>query len=480
MIKPSLLLLAAGTLVVSTTPAQDRSKQKPANVVLIMADDLGFEALQCYGGGSYRTPHLDKLASEGIRFNNCHATPLCTPSRVRLMTGRYSFRNFESFAYLNPAEKNFGKLAKKQGYATCVAGKWQLSKKANGSLPNAMVFDEYCVWYLKERVGSRYADPTLSTLDAQEKKYKGRYGPDIMSDFVCDFIEKNKERPFFVYYPMVLTHDPFVPTPDSKGGMYAKWDRTDKGYTPKRGPGYDVTKLIGSKFEQQCFADMIAYTDKIVGKIVARLDEVNLRDNTLIIFTCDNGSHPKSRSLLDGVLRQGGKGAIHEFGTHVPLIANWKNRIKGSQVCDDLIDFVDVYPTIADAIDAPIADGDVDGISFMPQLMGKEGKARDHLFLHYDPAHGKPGETWAGCALTRYVRTKKWKFYNDGRLYDVLADRTEDNIVPANRFPNVRAQLKKRLDAQPAINTAVTPTVKSRMRAPQKKDPGQVQKAKNR
>jgi arylsulfatase A len=113
MIKTSLLLLAAGTVAVATTHAQDRSKQKPANVVLIMADDLGFEALQCYGGGSYRTPHLDKLASEGIRFSNCHATPLCPPLRVRLMTGRYSFRNFESFAYLNPAKKKLWQVGKK-------------------------------------------------------------------------------------------------------------------------------------------------------------------------------------------------------------------------------------------------------------------------------------------------------------------------------------------------------------------------------
>ena len=113
MIKTSLLLLAAGTVAVATTHAQDRSIQKPVNVVLIMADDLGFEALQCYGGGSYRTPHLDKLASEGIRFSNCHATPLCPPLRVRLMTGRYSFRNFESFAYLNPAKKKLWQVGKK-------------------------------------------------------------------------------------------------------------------------------------------------------------------------------------------------------------------------------------------------------------------------------------------------------------------------------------------------------------------------------
>jgi arylsulfatase A len=454
-----LLLLVAGMAIAVAAHAQ--AEQKPANVVLIMADDLGFEALQCYGGGSYQTPHLDKLASEGVRFTNCHATPLCTPSRVRLMTGKYSFRNFEAFAYLNPVEKNFGKLAKEQGYATCVAGKWQLSRKSSGSTPDAMGFDEYCVWYLKGRVGSRYADPTLSTLGAKEKKYDGQYGPDIISDFVCEFIEKNKDRPFFAYYPMVLTHDPFVPTPDSKGGMYPKRDRTDKGFTPKRGPGYDVTKYIGSEFEQQCFADMIAYTDKIVGKIVAKLDELNLREDTLILFTCDNGSHPKTRSLLDGELRQGGKAAIHEFGTHVPLIANWPGNIQGAQVCEDLIDFTDIYPTIAEAIDAPASTGDdIDGISFMPQLRGKIGPTRDHLFLHYDPAHGKPGEGWTGCALTRYVRTKEWKLYHDGRLYDVVEDRTEENIVPADQFVKMRMQLQEFLDAQPAIDTAVTPTIR--------------------
>ncbi len=461
MMKPRLLLLAAGmaAALAASGKTHAQAEQKPANVVLIMVDDLGFEALQCYGGGSYETPHLNKLASEGVRFTNCHATPLCTPSRVRVMTGKYSFRNFEHFTYLNSDETTFADIARQQGYATCVAGKWQLSKGANGKEPNGYGFDDYCVWYLKDRTGGRYADPTISTKGTKEKVYQGQYGPDIFSDFICDFIEENKEGPFFAYYPMVLTHDPFVPTPDSEGGLYAKPPKGSKQRERQQGE-FDITKVKGSAFQQQCFADMIAYTDKIVGKIIAKLEALNLRENTLVIFTSDNGSHPTSRTILDGKEWQGGKGRIHEFGTHVPLLVQWKGSIAGGGVCEDLIDFTDIFPTIAETINAPLsADNPINGISFMPQLLGVKGSPRDHLFLHYDPSHGKPGTIW-GCALTRFIRTEKWKLYNDGRLYDIVKDRTEQKAVPADAYPEVRLELQKFLDAQPDIDTAVTPSVK--------------------
>ena len=430
------------------------------NIVLIMVDDMGFEALESYGGSSFKTPHLNRLAAEGVQFNQCHSTPLCTPSRVRIMTGQYSYRNFEKFAYLNPEQTTFADVAKSAGYATAVAGKWQLSVNKGDKVkdPTAYGFDDYFVWYLEGRTGSRFADPVLSRPGSKEKLYQGAYGPDLMSDFLCDFIEANQDGSFFAYYPMVLTHYPFEPTPDSNYDLYKK-DNHEINPKGVGGPSFNWDTVKASDFQQEMFGDMVEYTDKIVGKIVEKLESLNLLENTLILFTSDNGSHPSLRSTLNGNSEQGGKAFKHEFGTHVPLIAYWKGQHKGGQVVDDLIDFMDFFPTVAEAIGADLpASYPKDGVSFVPQIKGQTGEPRSHLFLHYDPGKGKPGNI-AYSPLTRFVRTHKYKLYHDGRLYDLRQDIREENPLPADSLPEKRQQLQAYLDAQPPIEEAVTPSV---------------------
>ena len=200
------------------------------NIVLIMADDLGYECLGANGGTTYRTPNLDRLAAEGTRFTHAYCAPLCSPTRVLLMTGRYGFRNYRGWGILDPAEKTFGHLLREAGYATCVSGKWQLcrfDKPENADHPKRAGFDEHCVWTWQYAKGkpSRYWDPMIWQNGKLLEGAKGKYGPDIHCDFVCDFLERNKSRPFFAYYPTNLVHAPFVPTPDTKRYQesFARW-----------------------------------------------------------------------------------------------------------------------------------------------------------------------------------------------------------------------------------------------------------------
>ena len=272
-------------------------EQRPPNIVLIMADDMGYECLGCNGSTEYKTPNLDRLAAEGIRFDHCYSQPLCTPSRVKIMTGKYNYRNYEDFGYLNPNQQTFGNILQKAGYATCISGKWQLNGLNRNNPNNQDVnrpyhfgFDEYCLWQLHHKNvkgAGRFADPLITQNGKDLPRDPDAYGPRIFADYILDFIDRKADQPFFVYYPMVLVHDPFVPTPDSP-----EWADTE----------------LRHKNDTAMFADMMAYTDKIIGELEAKLKEKGVWENTLFIFTADNGTHRTIRSsTLNGVVK-GAKG----------------------------------------------------------------------------------------------------------------------------------------------------------------------------
>lgn len=404
-----------------------RAATKRPNIVLIMADDLGYECLGCYGSASYQTPVLDSLAATGVRFENCHSQPLCTPSRVKIMTGKYNFRNYKAFGVLDPSDYTFAHLLKQAGYATCVAGKWQLFGRqegweGKGATPEQAGFDEYCLWQVKE-LGERYANPTVLRNGVLEI-LDGAYGPDVYCDSIVNFMKQQRERPFFVYFPMCLVHNPFEPTPDSP-----EWN-TERG-----------------KDRNTYFADMVAYMDKLVGRIVDTLEELGLRDNTLVIFTGDNGTNRRIASKMrDGRVVEGAKGRTVDTGTHVPLIANWPGTVPEGRVCGDLIGFEDFFPTFADVSGAsPPGDLVVDGRSFLPQLRGEEGEPHDALLCYYDPQWGK----WERACFARDI---EWKLYDDGRLYNVRQDpleqhpMTEDN---EDEVLKVRRKLERILGIAP-------------------------------
>jgi arylsulfatase A len=393
------------------------------NIVLIMADDLGYECLGCYGGKSYKTHTLDKLAATGMRFEHCYSQPLCTPSRVKIMTGQYNFRNYVNFGVLDPKQKTFAHLLRNCGYATCVVGKWQLygsvdqsaEVRGTGSLPQQAGFDEHCLWQITDR-GSRYKDPVMVQNGKPCDDLQGKYGPDVSCDYAFDFIERHKTGPFLLYFPMALVHSPFVPTLDSED-----WEKPEH------------------KNNAKYFADMVAFMDKIVGRIVSKLDELGLREKTLILFVGDNGTARNIRSKIDDRVIRGGKGLTTDGGTHVPMIASWPGVIPAGKVCSDLVDFSDFVLTIAEVVGAEIPrDMPIDGRSFLPQLRGQKGNPREWIFCYYNPK-------WIGInKAVRFVRDRRWKLYGDGELYDVPADTLEQNPNPTG--PEAVAA-RKRLQA---------------------------------
>lgn len=404
--------------------ANHDSKSKP-NVILIMGDDVGYECFGCYGSDQYSTPNIDRMAQNGVKFTQCHANPLCTPSRVKIMTGQSNIRNYYEFGILLPDQKTFGHMMQRAGYRTCVVGKWQLygpdiygDMEGKGTLPNEAGFDEYCLWQVKKRE-SRYWDPLIDQNGEYIQNTEGKYGPDYFSDYATEFIKRNKETPFFLYFPMTLPHGPFLPTPNSE-------DRK-------------------SKNNQKNYEDMVAYVDTIVGRIITALEENGLRENTLILFTGDNGTPQQIKSKLNGRVIKGGKSHSTDAGTHVPFVVQWPGVTPNGKVCDDLVDFSDFLPTIADVTGAKPFEGvPQDGRSFYPQLRGEKGNPREAIFCYYNARPLNKNYISHQNPTHRFARDKRWKLYGDGRLYDLENDIEEQHPIKKDEGgPQAQAARKK-------------------------------------
>jgi len=406
-------------------PCAHAANARKPNVVLIMADDMGYECVVANGSKFYKTPNLDRLAAGGMRFEHAYSQPICTPSRVQIMTGRYNSRNYVRFGVLHPDEITFGNVMKKAGYATCVAGKWQLKGGFEG--PNKFGFDEYCLWQLTRRP-TRYPNPGLEINGEQVDYNNGEYGPDLVSDYLIDFMRRHKDGPFFAYYPMILPHWPFQPTPDSED-----WNPTETKEWPRK------------KWTRKHFSDMVSYTDKMVGKVDTALKELGIRENTLLIFTCDNGTYTGITSPFQGKQFKGGKGTTLNAGTHVPMIASWPGVIEPGSVSQDLIDFSDLLPTLAELGGGQLPqDRKLDGRSFLPQLTGQPGNPRDWIFCWYERNGKRDGK------VKRFARNQTYKLYRDGRFYNIPADELEQRQLTADEIDTsakaVRAKLKSVID----------------------------------
>lgn len=419
--------LLAATLLVATAEA------RPPNLILIMADDFGYECVGANGGESYATPHLDRLAAGGLRFEHCHVQPLCTPTRVQLMTGRSNVRNYLNFGTLPRSETTFGQLLQQAGYATGICGKWQLG--AEKDAPQHFGFAEACLWQHTRRP-PRYANPGLEYNGVEKDFTHGEYGPQLVNDWALDFVTRHKEQPFFLYYPMILTHDPFQPTPDS--------------------PNWDA-RAIGERVHRDVrhFADMTAFLDKMIGRLDAKLGELGIRDDTLLIFLGDNGTHSSVTSRFRGSEYRGGKGSTTRRGTHVPLIASWPGVIRQGRVCRDLISSTDFLPTLCAAAGVPVPENS-DGISFLPQLRGEVGSPRDWLYTWYSPRQ-RLDLTVRECAFDH-----DFKLYRDGRFFDLRADPFEEQAPLSAPFTSDQAAALAKLQTALDRFTDARPTALDR------------------
>ena len=399
-----LLSYSSATLLFQGTTSC-MPKEKRPNIVLIMADDFGYENLSCHGGTSYKTPNIDKLAQTGIRFEHCYSAPVCTPSRVKLLTGRYSFRTGQDWGHIPPDEITIASILQKAGYATAISGKWQLNLlKENPQYVSEKGFDEFCCWGWHE--GPRYWNPLIYQNGKLLDDTVNKYGPDVYSDFIMDFITRKKDLPFFAYYAMNLTHFP-----------------------KKRGPYVEPKGPIG---RYQTYTEMVEKADQLIGRIVRKLDDLNLRKNTIIIFTGDNGT-PKGviSKMGDGKIN-GGKGKLTDAGTHVPLIVNWSGKTPKDVVSNDLVDFSDFFPTIAELGNAESPQHvKIDGKSFAPQIQGKKGQPREWAYTE-----------WKGNA---WIRTQDWKLYRDSKLYDMKNDLLENYPIFTKSDSEDSAVMRKKL-----------------------------------
>jgi len=428
-LKTAAIGAAAAAMPAGLTGAEAAGKT-PTNIILFMADDLGYECIGANGGQSYKTPVLDEMARTGIRFEHCYSQPLCTPSRVKIMTGVYNVRNYVKFGVLDRKATTFAHLLKKAGYATCAVGKWQLGKQPDS--PKHFGFDESCLWHHTRRV-SRYPNPGVEVNGKSVDYTTGQYGPDVVSDFACDFIERNKAKPFLVYYPMILTHCPFEPTPDS-----ADWDPKSKGSRTYKG-------------DAKYFGDMVAYMDKIVGKFLKKLDDLGIRKRTLVMFVGDNGTDKPVVSVMNGRKVVGAKGAMTDAGTRAPFIASQPGVVPAGKVCQDLVDFSDFTPTLCDAAGVKIpAELKIDGQSVLPQLRGQKGSPREWIYCWYSRSGGPRSKEWA--------RNQRYKLYRTGKFYDISKDVNEANPLGAeglsDQAAKARDMLQKALDKYETARTA--------------------------
>ncbi len=390
------------------------------NIVLIFTDDVGYEIPSYTGGESYKTPNIDALAASGTQFTNCHATPMCSPSRVELLTGKYNFRNYTRWGHMDMGEKTIANMLKNAGYATCIAGKWQLG--GGEKAIKKFGFDQYRIWNPftsgqnnDEGENSQYKNPAVyqdgNNLPASQTQ--GKYGEDLFRQYLFDFMQQNASKPFFALWTMNLAHQPFTPTPDDP--EYNTWQN-------KGGPG-DI------KF----FPSMIAYMDKQVGMLISKLKELNIAENTIVIFTSDNGTDRLIRSNYKGRTIEGGKHKTNVYGTHVPLIVAGPSVTSG-KVSDVLVDLSDFLPTLADMANIQVPDyGKLDGVTFWDNATGQSGKDKEWSFFYFFPHPERQGSSFA-----RWAQTTTYKKYdinaafppkNKGRFYNIARDPAELNPV---------------------------------------------------
>lgn len=411
--------LAVSTVLASPKP----------NVLLILADDLGVECLSSYGGTSHRTPNLDRLAKEGMRFTHCFSNPFCSPSRAQLLTGRYPFQNglkvvlhskSQENIYLRPSQPSFVRQLKQHGYTTQIVGKWHVALEHKHNTIREFGFDHYQTWQIFGEDGQRTTRNWKPYLMRDDRiiadEIKDRYGPDVDLEVYLDFIKASvkSQTPFLAYYSTCLPHYPWEPTPDSK----------EQGY---RAPD-------GQKGDPKYFPDMVAYLDKQIGVMLQTLDDLGIAENTLVLFLADNGT---DRDLVntwgEGKQVAGGKGTMTDRGTHVPLLVRWLGRIQPGSTCKDLVDLSDIFPTLCELTGAKLPEQKIHGRSFAPQLLGKPGQPREWVHIQN--------------AGDRQVRNSAYMLDNKNQLRRVVELWQEPAKPNQNKEPEKEAAARKSLQA---------------------------------
>jgi arylsulfatase A len=451
------VLAAIGLCFMLLFSCQPERTRKP-NIIFIMADDLGYGDLGCYGQQFVKTPHIDALAAQGMRFTRHYAgCTVCAPSRCSLMTGLHTGHTIVRGNYEIQPEGQYpmpeltvtvARLLKQAGYATGMVGKWGLGGPESSGVPNRQGFD-FFFGYLCQRKAHFYYPEYLwrnqerVELNKNTGGNKGIYAHDLLTDEALGFIKENDDHPFFLYLPYTIPHAELAIPEDAYFDQYK--DQFEE--TPFPGGHYGAQSK-----PKAAFAGMVSRLDADVGKVRSLLKELNLLTNTLIIFTSDNGPHKEgghdpaffnSSGSLRGIKRD-----LYEGGIRVPFIASWPGVIEAGSTSDHVSAFWDFLPTCAElaGIDAPEY---VDGISLLPTLMGNNNGQKQHAYLYWEFHEGRGSKQ-----AVRFGRWKVIAFLADSRmeLYDLEAD-------PGERYDLSAQHPQIILQAQKLLKEARTPSV---------------------
>ncbi len=414
----SLIASGLGAAACPSVFSADDNSKRP-NVVLIMTDDQGYGDIGVHGNDKIHTPHMDALSKQSAVMTQFYVCPVCAPTRASLMTGRYNYRTGAIDTYLGRAmmhgeETTIAEMLSAAGYKTGIFGKWHLGDNVP-MRPDDQGFDEYLIHMgggLAQPAnppGSKYDDPELLH-NGRFKTFKG-YCTDIFTDAAIDFIENNKDQPFFTYLATNAPHTPL---------------QIDEKYVkPYRDMGLDDTtaKVYG----------MVENIDDNLGKLLAALKRLNLEENTIVIFLTDNG--PKQKRYTAGL--RGRKGQVYEGGIRVPFFIRWPNKLKPGNNSDRIAAHIDVAPTILDACGIKKPDNvALDGRSLMP-LLTQDSPKWDDRNLFFQWHRGDVPERFRDCA----VRSQKYKLINGVELYDIQNDPYEKTDI-ADDNPKMVAQMR--------------------------------------
>lgn len=441
--------------------------KRPPNVIYLLADDLGYAELGCYGQKWIKTPNIDRIASEGIRFTQHYSgNAVCAPSRCCVMTGKHPghayIRNNGDPKHLQHLKSKFGwefpgqnpipdnevtiaEMLKQKGYATGAMGKWGLGHFGTTGDPNKQGFDLFYGFNCQRHAHNHYPkflwrNDKREVLPGNDRTLNGKtYSQDKFTEVALEFVNANKDRPFFLYMPFAIPHLS-IQVPEESLAQY-------KGKIPEE--DYVHRGYLKHPFPRAGYAAMVSHMDRDVGKIMALVKKLGLDYNTLILFSSDNG--PTFRRLggsdsdffkSAGPFR-GLKGSLYEGGVRVPLVARWPGKIKPGSVSDHISAFWDIMPTIAE-ITGTKAPENIDGISLAPTLLGKTDEQKQHEYLYWE---------FRAYGGQQAVRLGKWKGARQNilrknnrnpltlELYDLSKDPGEQNDVAAEN-PDVVQRIR--------------------------------------
>lgn len=438
-------------------------RNRPPNIIFILADDLGYAELGCYGQKYIRTPNIDQIAVEGIRFTQCYCgSPVCAPSRCVLMTGKHTGHAFTrnngnpKGRKRNDAEGIFpgqhpipdsavtiAEVLKTKGYATGAMGKWGLGYEGSSGDPNRQGFDLFFGYLCQIHAHNHY--PRFLWKNGQKVPQEGndrtetgkQYSQDQFTKEALQFIRENKDRQFFLYLPFAVPHLS-IQVPEESLDEY-------KGKIPEA--PYEHRGYLKHPFPRAGYAAMVSHMDRDVGKILSLLKELGLDDNTLVFFSSDNGPTYERLGGSDSEFFEsagpfrGLKGSVYEGGIRVPMVARWPGKIKPETVSHHPCAFWDVLPTLCD-IAGVRPPGQVDGISFAPTLLGN-GRQKQHEYLYWEfPAYGgqqavRLGD-WKGVRQRMMGKKPNLRI----ELYDLKEDPGETNDV-ADQHPEIVTRIRR-------------------------------------